>query len=311
MDVPLSSAILSCGRKWLSLAIFRLSSPLFGVNPAAVFLGPAACASIHFDRTFVPSAPDGKRGSCMNDAGSDEWYADAFDEHYLDLYSYRDVEEAALFTGVIAEQVSLRGALVLDLACGAGRYMETLRDAGAMTVGLDLSPALLARASDSGGGPLVRGDMRRLPFGAGVFDGVISMFTSFGYFPEIADEMAVLKGVARCLKASGWFVIDYMNSAEVRRSLEPSSSRRAGDLTAREKRRIEEDGERVVKEVSLYDGDRLVKEYTEIVRLLSAEELKKMLAGAGLGVLRLMGDYHGGAFDEGASPRMIAYCRKR
>ncbi len=247
----------------------------------------------------------------MKNKGSDDWYADAFDEHYLDLYSYRDVEEAALFTGVLGEHVHLTGALILDLACGAGRYVETLREAGASAVGLDLSPALLARAVRAGARPLVRGDMRRLPFGAGVFDGVISMFTSFGYFPEIEDEMAVLRGVARCLKPEGWFVIDYMNSAEVRRSLEVSSSRRAGDLLAVERRWIDEDGERVVKEVRLYDGDQLVKEYTEVVRLLDAEKLQRMLAGAGFEVLRLAGDYNGGAFAEARSSRMIAFCRKR
>jgi SAM-dependent methyltransferase len=247
----------------------------------------------------------------MRDAGSDGWYADAFGEHYLDLYSHRDVEEAALFTRVLAGWVPLEGALVLDMACGAGRYIEALRRARARTVGLDLSAALLARAAEMGVKPLVRGDMRSLPFGARVFDGVISMFTSFGYFPEMSDEMAVLREVARCLRPAGWFVIDYMNSAEVRRSLEPSSSRTAGSLRAIERRRIDDETERVVKEVRLYDGDRLVKEYTEIVRLLGAGQLESMLVGAGLDVLCLMGDYEGGVFDEGSSPRMIACCRRR
>ena len=64
------------------------------------------------------------------------------------------------------------GAPVLDAGAGPGRHTSDLA-AGRPAVALDLSPAMaaLARARAV---PVVLGDVRRLPFGPGVFGGVWS-----------------------------------------------------------------------------------------------------------------------------------------
>ncbi|WP_410646121.1 class I SAM-dependent methyltransferase [Amycolatopsis sp. cmx-4-54] len=68
---------------------------------------------------------------------------------------------------------ALRGALVLDLGCGAGRDSEYLIERGAAVVATDLSEKLLrhtrCRCAAFGA---VQCDLLALPFGAGVFDGV-------------------------------------------------------------------------------------------------------------------------------------------
>lgn len=52
-----------------------------------------------------------------------------------------------------------------------------------------------------------RGDMRSLPLRwTRRFDGVVNLFTSFGFFDNPADDARVLKQVARVLKRGGSFV---------------------------------------------------------------------------------------------------------
>jgi SAM-dependent methyltransferase len=247
----------------------------------------------------------------MGEKHPSQWYREAFDEHYVDLYAHRDSSEAQRFVASLSEHAGLEGALVLDLACGGGRHLAALEGAGARAVGLDLSRALLRKAASAGHDLLVRGDMRALPFCGGSLDGVISMFTSFGYFPELEEERAVLDEIARCLKPGGWFVIDYMNQSLVRRSLKPESRRRVGHLEVLERRSIDDKGGRVVKEVVLTDRGHLVRGYTETVRLLGRGDLNVMIEGAGLEPRLCWGDYSGREYDEDASPRLIVFSRKR
>ena len=235
------------------------------------------------------------------------WYREAFDELYGKIYGHRDKREAVAAVELLRRHVSIAGSLVLDLACGAGRHMEALAVAGAKPVGLDLSASLLMEASRSGRTELLRGDMRALPFGQEVFDGAVSMFTSFGYFPERREEVAVLVEVARCLKAKGWFVLDYMNSNIVRSSLEPLTRRKAGRHDVVERRRLNTDRDRVIKKVEVFSGGRLIREFTEEVRLLSRGEIAEMMGGAGLRPRLVLGDYDGAPFVAAASPRLITF----
>lgn len=70
-----------------------------------------------------------------------------------------------------------QGTRVLDIACGTGR--ATLRAArrGALTRGLDFSPAMLAVAKAHGAAiTFDEGDAEALPYGDGTFDAVVSNF---------------------------------------------------------------------------------------------------------------------------------------
>ena len=73
---------------------------------------------------------------------------------------------------------SLDGRRVLDLACGTGRWLEKLRDAGARAVGVDSSTAMLdvARKKFALQGQFAQADCRKLPFPAAVFDFAICSF---------------------------------------------------------------------------------------------------------------------------------------
>ncbi len=95
--------------------------------------------------------------------------------------------------------------VVLDLACGTGRYTRMLADhLGADRVlGLDLSVAMLSRArAESPGLSFVRGSAQALPIRTGALSAVVS----FGALHLFPDPAAALAEVGRVLAPGGRFV---------------------------------------------------------------------------------------------------------
>lgn len=232
-----------------------------------------------------------------------EWFEQWFGEEYLKLYPHRDEVDAARAVNLIAEKLQLADRLVLDLACGPGRHAVHLRRAGADVVGFDLSLPLLSRARHRGVDvlPVVRGDMRRLPFAPCTFDVVVNLFTSFGYFSEDAQHRLVLRDVAAVLKAGGVLVLDYFNSDELRRYLVEREERSVGDQRVVIQRRISSDGGYVIKEIHLIDDGR---SFVERVRLFNQAELENLMCDAGFEVKDRFGDYDGGPVTA-TSPRIL------
>ena len=166
-------------------------------------------------------------------------------------------------------------------------------------MGLDLSAVLLRRARQATAAPLVRGDMRRLPFRPRSFDLAVNLFTSFGYFAHDAEHAAVVAGVARTLKPGGRLVLDYLNADTVRASV-AAAEMSAGTATTDVARRLSDDGRFVVKTIRM-PADRT---YTERVRLLSPDDLEAMFRNAGFAVEHTFGDYDGAPLRPG-TPRAI------
>jgi SAM-dependent methyltransferase len=236
-----------------------------------------------------------------------EWFEQWFGEEYHVLYPHRDEAEAQHAVALIGRVAPWSpGQLVLDLACGAGRHAAELERAGARVIGLDLSPAMLLRAQRRVRAPLVRGDMRILPFRPGTFGLVVNLFTSFGYFRSDAEHGAVMRQVAEVLAPDGRFVIDYLNADQVRRTLRRDSEQiQQGDASALVKRRFSEEGLYVVKEIELRAENRL---FQERVRLFTPAELEGLLTASGLDVVGRYGDYDGGPLGVD-TPRTILVAR--
>ncbi len=85
---------------------------------------------------------------------------------------------------------------VLEVGCGTGHFSRWLSGQGLATVGLDLSPAMLAEARTLGGVPLVRGDARRLPFADGAFD-LAAFITTLEFLEQPREALAEALRVAR------------------------------------------------------------------------------------------------------------------
>jgi SAM-dependent methyltransferase len=89
----------------------------------------------------------------------------------------------------------------LDLGCGTGQNLATLRSAGHTVTGLDYSPDQLrvAHENTAPGESLIRGDAARLPFADGSFDTVAALWIS----TDVDNYAAVLREAARVLRPGG------------------------------------------------------------------------------------------------------------
>ena len=245
-----------------------------------------------------------------------EWFRRWFGEDYLLVYRHRDEEEAERDIEFAGLALGLaRDALVLDLCCGTGRHSRALTRRGYRAVGLDFSGVLLLEALSSGkneGPPprYVLGDARALPFREGVFDAVLNLFTSFGYF-EHRENCAMLGDIARVLAQDGSFFIDYLNPCRVETSLSPETVRECGGSIIRERRTIDPETRRVEKSIFICakSGTGEEREYRESVRLYTLSEMNAMLAVAGLVLEGTAGSMEGAPFD-GESERMVLWGKK-
>jgi len=244
-----------------------------------------------------------------------EWYKEAFDEFYLEVYPHRDEKEARKFAAFLGKTVPLEGVRILDVCCGEGRHMRAFTDQGATCFGLDLSEALLKNLKAKRGGRslhVARGDMRRFPFKDGSLDVCLSMFSSFGYFEDRREEQEVLLEASRVLRRGGTFVLDHANARWVRSNLEPHTVREGEGLLIEETRKLASAGNLIEKRTVIRSAEdrAVVRDYTERLALFSKIELEAMLKEAGFEVIGFCGGYDGSIFEEESSSRLVILARK-
>ena len=247
----------------------------------------------------------------MSASSREPWYVAAFTSEYRTVYPHRDQKSARAEVAWVHELGM--GGRVLDLCCGFGRHALALRELGVDVIGMDLSADLLGDASTLEGGEalegrLTRGDARALPFADGSFDGLVNLFSSFGYFGSTGD-LEVLDEVTRVLRSGALCLFDLMLPSKIREGLVPESQRETDVGLLIERRSLEEGGRRVVKRVRLEGSDGELREWREDVRLYEPSDFDGLLAEAGLELVGRFGGLAGEAFDQGAA-RQVVLARK-
>ncbi len=241
-----------------------------------------------------------------------QWYHASFDALYPVIYAHRTVEAARREAEFSIEQTRLtRTDAVMDLCCGSGRHMAHLTEHSRLAAGLDLSRHLLALARETLGGQglLVRADMRHVPF-AGGFDVVMNYFTSFGYFYDDEENLAVVRGIAQALKPKGRFFLDYINHNWAQEHVEAESVRHHNGYEIREDRWIDQERLRVNKITTVLHSGGKVGNIGESVKLYTLAEMSALLERGGLRVEQAFGDYSGDECCDPSRPRMILVGRK-
>jgi SAM-dependent methyltransferase len=111
------------------------------------------------------------------------------------------------------------GGPVLDLGCGAGRFIVPLAEAGYAVTGVDTSAAMLAEAravvADAGYGAQVtlrRDDFRALAtLGDARFALAFCAQNTFLHMPDTAAQQAALRAIAAHLRPGGLLVLDLIH----------------------------------------------------------------------------------------------------
>jgi len=243
-----------------------------------------------------------------------EWYErmfeDVFGEYWVKVFERKKGtnQEVSFLRELLSE------GLVLDNACGVGRISIPLSYHLSVVV-LDLSLYLLKRASQKAKEScvknlyLVRGDMRYLPFKSDVFDAVINMWTSFGYFSDQENEATLMESV-RVLKRGGRLILDRANPLWLIKNFMEKDWSEDEEYITLEQRSVSWKEKRWKARWIIINKQ--TKSYNEIKfdhRLYDLKELEEMLTNKGLKIKQVYGSFQKEDFNEN-SRRIIIISQK-
>jgi ubiquinone/menaquinone biosynthesis C-methylase UbiE len=138
-------------------------------------------------------------------------YADFAERYDLLFGKFGEHDPARVaFFGSLFEKAGVQ--TVLDCACGTGRDLQMLHDAGYEMCGSDISAAMLntARANLAScdvNVPLTRADFRSPPFRDSQFDAVLCLTTSLPHLLDQAEVLVALRSMRTLLRDGGILVL--------------------------------------------------------------------------------------------------------
>jgi SAM-dependent methyltransferase len=233
-----------------------------------------------------------------------EWFVSWFDTNYYHtLYKHRDYKEAENFMqNLIAFLKVEKDALLLDLACGKGRHAIYLNSLGYNVIGADLSKNSIKKAKKHENERMhfIEHDMRN-PFKI-KFDIILNLFTSFGFFEDDAEDIAILKNIKNGLNKNGIAVIDFMNCTQVISNLVSEEIQIIDGIAFKINRYLENGF--IVKEIN-FEADGKQHKYFEKVKNLDLQKINLYLNSVGFKIKHTFGNYQLEEFNEQTSDRLI------
>jgi len=136
-----------------------------------------------------------------------ETYGESFADVYDDWYgTVSDVEATVAGVSVLAD-----GGPVLELGVGTGRLAIPIAAAGLEVVGIDASPAMLARLAEKPGADAVRtieADMAAPPVEAGHFAVAFAAFNTWFNLTDEAAQRRCVASLTAALRPGGCVAIE-------------------------------------------------------------------------------------------------------
>ena len=233
-----------------------------------------------------------------------DWFVSWFDTNYYHtLYSHRDDDEAQEFMINIVNFLNFKkDDVLLDLGCGKGRHSIYLNSLGFNVVGADLSKnsIQLAKQFENDHLKFIEQDMRD-PFNT-TYNAILNLFTSFGFFEDDEDDIAVLQNIKNGLKPEGFAIIDFMNVKKVVSNLVSEEIQTIEGISFKINRYLK-DGF-IVKEIN-FDADGEHHTYFEKVKSLELPKIKSYLNSVDFKIKHTFGNYQLEDFNEETSDRLI------
>ena len=233
-----------------------------------------------------------------------EWYLDWFNSpFYHQLYRERDYSEATYFMNNLISKLQIdKNSSILDLACGRGRYSLYLSNIGHKVTGIDISKKNISEAKKNESDKLnyLLHDMRQ-PLNE-IFDLILNLFTSFGYYQNNKDNISVIKSIKYNLNSEGKAVIDFLNINYVLNNLIKYEEKVFDKTKFIIKRYLEND--LLVKDITIESNNKAYK-FQEKVKAYGIVDFLTMFKECDLELKEKFGDYNLNTFNKNSSPRLI------
>lgn len=218
------------------------------------------------------------------------------------------VEAALALAGVTAP------ARVLDMPCGTGRHSLTFARLGYTVTGVDRTATYIEEARRQAHEEdlvvdFVVGNMRtfRRP---GAFDLAVNLNTSFGYFDDPEEDIAVLRNFHASLRPGGVLLLEMMGKEILARIFRPREWLELEDGTLfLQERQLERDWTWLQGRWILVTPDGRRRQQFFEHRIYGASDLKWALLAAGFDQVTIYGGLEGLAYDEQAL-RLVAVARR-
>lgn len=205
-----------------------------------------------------------------------------------------------------------KGDKLLDLCCGPGRHTLEFARLDIDVTGVDKSGRYLKTAREKADTQglkvtLIESDMKEYRT-EDSFDAVINLYTSFGFYENLSDEIKILKNMHSSLKKGGKMLIDLLGKELLASIYKERDWQEIDGILFLEERTITPNWEKIHNRwIAIKDGKR--RDYNFELRLFSGVELKNLLLEAGFSSVELYGDLDDSPYDTNAS-RLIAIATK-
>jgi D-alanine-D-alanine ligase len=230
-----------------------------------------------------------------------DWWRTLFNSIYLKTDG--DVVENDRNTTQEVDAVINLGGLepndrILDLCCGQGRHsLELARRGFSQVTGLDRSRYLVRLARQRArkhnlSVTFREGDARKLFASGALFNCVLILGNSFGYFDRVEDDIAVMESCRRALTSTGTLILDIADGDWMRKNFEPRSWEwiDKNHFVCRE-RSLSEDQERLIsREVVTHAERGVIIDQFYAERLYNEQSLRALLERAEFTAFRVHGE---------------------
>jgi len=249
------------------------------------------------------------------------WWQKLFDEVYLltDARSVCDQELTRREVDFLEFHLHLgKSDRILDMCAGQGRHsLELARRGYRFLTALDYSDPLInsgkAQATrETLPVRFIRADARTSGFRSRLFDCILLMANSFGYFPDDQDNLRILREAHRVCRPGGKLLLDLLDRDHVVSRFRPFSCHRASEDIAVVREREQRNSLIRVRE-SVFSRDKgLVRVGTYCARLYSEAILIAILKQSGFTqVSAEKGSFHDRKGDYGfLTSRLIVTARR-
>ena len=242
---------------------------------------------------------------------NNEWFVNWFDSKYYHiLYSDRTDYEAHNFIYQLKNHLSLDSKeKVLDLGCGRGRHSKTLSEFFKTLDGIDISKENIdfATSNKSKNQNFYLSDMRNFKM-SNSYGYIFNLFTSFGYFDDLSDNVKVLENCNHHLKKNGLLIIDFLNAKKIKKTIKNIQEiKTISNIIFEIDKYILNNY--IFKKIKIIDGDSVLN-FVEKVQLFELDDFIEMLEKTGFTEISAFGDYKMNPYYSNSN-RLILCAKKR